>query len=85
MTPAAVDELSALTAAQFAAQCQLYHAIAPQAAAFHDMFVNTLASSAGSYAATEATNAVATANSKHAQSTNLDRSRSAMPLRGGAH
>jgi hypothetical protein len=37
-----------------------YQAISAQAAAIHDMFVNTLGVSAGSYAATEAANAVAT-------------------------
>jgi hypothetical protein len=38
----------------------MYQAISAQAAAIHDMFVNTLGVSAGSYAATEAANAVAT-------------------------
>ena len=58
--PAAADEVSALTAAQFAVHAQLYQVISAQAAAIHDMFVNTLLTSAGSYAATEAANAVAT-------------------------
>jgi PE family protein len=58
--PAAADEVSALTAAQFAAHAQLYQAISAQAAAIHEMFVSTLATSAGSYAATEAANAAAT-------------------------
>jgi len=49
VVPAAADEVSALTAAQFAAQ----------AAAIHEQFVNTLGTSAGSYAATEAANAAA--------------------------
>jgi hypothetical protein len=57
--PAAADEVSALTAAQFAAHAQLYQAISAQAAAIHEMFVNTLGTSAGSYAATEAANAIA--------------------------
>jgi PE family len=57
--PAAADEVSALTAAQFAAHAQLYQAVSAQAAAIHEMFVNTLSTSAGSYAATEAANAVA--------------------------
>ncbi|HYB35462.1 MAG TPA: PE family protein [Mycobacterium sp.] len=56
---AAADEVSALTAAQVAAHAQMYQAISAQAAAIHDMFVTTLASSAGSYATTEAANAVA--------------------------
>lgn len=57
--PAAADEVSALTAAQFAAHAQLYQAVAAQATAVHEMFVNTLSTSAGSYAATEAANAIA--------------------------
>jgi hypothetical protein len=57
--PAAADEVSALTAVQFATHAQMYQAISSQAAAIHDMFVNTLGASAGSYAATEAANAIA--------------------------
>jgi PE family len=57
--PAAADEVSALTAAQFATHAQMYQAISAQAAAIHDMFVNTLGASAGSYAVTEAANAIA--------------------------
>lgn len=57
--PAAADEVSALTAAQFAAHAQLYQAVSAQAAAIHEMFVNTLGLSAGSYASTEAANAAA--------------------------
>jgi hypothetical protein len=60
VVPAAADEVSALTAAQFAAHAQLYQAVAAQAAAIHEQFVNTLGTSAGSYAATEAANAAAT-------------------------
>lgn len=56
---AAADEVSALTAAQFATHAQMYQAVGAQAAAIHDMFVTTLATSAGSYATTEAANAVA--------------------------
>jgi hypothetical protein len=59
VVPAAADEVSALTAAQFAAHAQMYQAVSAQAAEIHDMFVNTLGTSAGSYAATEAANAVA--------------------------
>ncbi|MHA7651826.1 PE family protein [Mycobacterium sp. ML4] len=59
VVPAAADEVSALTAAQFAAHGALYQAISAQAAAFHQLFVSTLTSSAGCYAATEAANAVA--------------------------
>ncbi len=57
--PAAADEVSALTAAQFTAHAQMYQAVSAQAAAIHEMFVSTLSTSAGSYAATEAANAVA--------------------------
>ncbi len=60
VVPAAADEVSALTAAQFAAHAQMYQAISAQAAAIHEMFVSTLATSAGSYAATEAANAATT-------------------------
>jgi hypothetical protein len=57
--PAAADEVSALTAAQFAAHGEMYQAVSAQATAIHEMFVNTLGVSAASYAATEAANAVA--------------------------
>ena len=59
VVPAAADEVSALTAAQFVAHAQLYQAVSQQASAIHEMFVNTLGTSAGSYAATEAANAAA--------------------------
>jgi hypothetical protein len=59
VVPAAADEVSALTATQFAMHAQMYQAVSAQAAAIHDMFVSTLGTSAGSYAATEAANAVA--------------------------
>jgi hypothetical protein len=58
--PAAADEVSALTAAQFATHAQMYQAISAQAAAIHEAFVNTLGVSAGSYSATEAANTIAT-------------------------
>ncbi len=48
--PAAADEVSVLTAAQFATHAEMYQAISAQAAAIHDMFVNTLGVSAGSLA-----------------------------------
>ena len=57
VVPAAADEVSALTAAQFAAHAQMYQAVSAQAAAIHEMFVNTLGTSAGSYLATEAASA----------------------------
>ena len=59
VVPAAADEVSALTAAQFAAQGLLYQQVSAQATAIHELFVNALATSAGSYAATEVVNAAA--------------------------
>jgi len=59
VVPAAADEVSALTAVQFATRAQMYQAVSAQAAAIHEMSVNTLGTSAGSYAATEAANAIA--------------------------
>ena len=59
VVPAAADEVSALTATQFAAHAQLYQAVSEQAAALHELFVNTLGASAHSYATTEAANAIA--------------------------
>jgi hypothetical protein len=59
VVPAAADEVSALTATQFAAPTRMYQAVSAQAAAIHEMFVNTLGTSAGSYAATAAANAAA--------------------------
>ena len=59
VVPAAADEVSALTAAQFAAHAQLYQAVSAQAAAIHEAFVSTLGISSASYAATEAANAAA--------------------------
>jgi PE family len=60
LSPAAADEVSALTAAAFAAHGVLYQEISAQAATIHQLFVATLEASAGSYAATEAANVVAT-------------------------
>lgn len=57
--PAAADGVSALAAAQFVAQAQAYQAISAQATAIHEMFVTTLGTSAGAYAAAEAANALA--------------------------
>jgi hypothetical protein len=59
VVPAAADEVSALTTAQFVAHAQMYQAVSAQARSVHDMFVTTLAASAGSYAATEAANTIA--------------------------
>ena len=60
VVPAAADEVSALTAARFAMQASAYQAISAQASAIHDLFVDTLATSARSYGATEVANAIAT-------------------------
>ena len=57
--PAAADPVSALAAGQFAAHGLLYQAVSGQADAIHQMLVQTLSASAGSYAATEAANAIA--------------------------
>jgi PE family len=57
--PAAADDVSALTATQFAVHAQMYQAVSTQAEAIHQLFVSTLGTSATSYAATEAANAIA--------------------------
>ena len=57
VVPAAADEVSALTAAHFAAHGVLYQQLSAQATAIHELFVTTLGASAGSYAAAEAANA----------------------------
>jgi PE family len=59
VVPAAADEVSALTAAQFAVHAALYQELSAQATAIHELFVSTLGISAGSYAAAEAANAAA--------------------------
>jgi PE family len=60
LVPAASDEVSALTAMQFATHAHAYQAVSAQASAIHEMFVTMLASGARSYAATEAANTIAT-------------------------
>jgi hypothetical protein len=57
VTPAAADEVSASIAHLFSRYAAGYQALAGQAAAFHEQFVQNLAASAHSYAATETTNA----------------------------
>jgi hypothetical protein len=57
VAPAASDEVSALTAAQFVSHAAMYQAVSAHAAAVHELFVSVLGGSAGSYAATEAANA----------------------------
>ena len=58
--PAAADPVSALQAAQFAAYGTWYQQVSAQAKAVHQMLVNTLGTSAGSYGETEAANNAAT-------------------------
>jgi PE family len=60
LIPPAADEVSAMTAMQFAAHAHAYQAVSAQAAAIHQMFVAMMAAGADSYATTEAANAVAT-------------------------
>lgn len=55
--PAAADEVSSSIAHLFSQHAQDYHALAGQAAAFHDQFVQHLTSSASSYASAEAASA----------------------------
>ena len=57
VVPAAADEVSALTAAHFAAHGVLYQELSAQATAIHELFVTTLGASGFSYAVTEAANA----------------------------
>jgi PE family len=57
VVPAAADEVSAVTAAQFAAHAQRYQTLSAQAGRIHQLLVDTLATSAVSYAETEAANA----------------------------
>lgn len=59
VVPAAADEVSVLTAAQFAEQGVLYQEVSAQATAINELFVSTLATSAGSYGLTEAASAAA--------------------------
>jgi PE family len=58
VVPAAVDEVSVLAAAQFGFHATLYQAVSSQAEAIHDLFVRILGLSAGSYATTDAANAI---------------------------
>jgi PE family len=59
VVPSAADEVSALTAMQFAAHAEIYQQISAHAALIHQQFVAALTMSSGSYADTEAANAVA--------------------------
>jgi hypothetical protein len=57
--PAAADEVSSSIAHLFSQHAQAYQALAGQAAAFHEQFVQRLTSSAGSYAGAEHASAAA--------------------------
>jgi PE family len=59
VVPAAADEVSALTAAQFGAHAQMYQDFIAQGAAIHEQFVTTLATSAGPYMPSRPANAAA--------------------------
>ena len=59
VVPAAADEVSALTAAHFAAHAVVYQELTARAAAIHESFVDTLDASAGSYTIAETANAAA--------------------------
>jgi hypothetical protein len=59
VVPAAADEVSALTAAQFAAHAQMYQAVSAQAAEIHEQIVSNLGINSASYAVTEIGNAAA--------------------------
>lgn len=59
VVPAAVDPVSGLTAARFAAHGSLYQEISAQAALIHDQLVATLGNNAAGYAGTEAANTTA--------------------------
>src|ERR1700735_777148 len=48
VAPAAADEVSALTAAQFAAHAAMYQAVSAHAAAVHELFVTALGDGADS-------------------------------------
>jgi len=57
IAPPAADEVSATIAHLFSQHAQDYQAIAGNAAAFHEQFIQHLSASAGLYADTEAANA----------------------------
>ncbi len=57
LVPAATDEVSASVAHLFSQHAKDYQAVAEQAAAFHQQFIQNLNASARSYSSTEAANA----------------------------
>jgi hypothetical protein len=56
VAPAAADEVSVSIARLFSQEAQDYQALAAQAAAFHEQFIQQLTASAASYASAEAAN-----------------------------
>jgi hypothetical protein len=56
--PAAADEVSALTAAQFSTHGGVYQAAAAVADVIHSLFTSTMATSGTSYEAAEAANVI---------------------------
>lgn len=62
LAPAAADEVSALQAGIFGTYGTLYQQLATEAQAMQEQFVHTLGLSSGTYSATEAANATASAN-----------------------
>ena len=60
VVPAAADPISALQAAQFSVYGAWYQQVSAQGAAIHQLLVNNLGTSAGSYGETEAANQTAT-------------------------
>jgi PE family len=57
--PPALDPTAQITAAFFGAHAVMYQSMGAEAAVLHQLFVTTMGASAGSYAATEALNAIA--------------------------
>jgi hypothetical protein len=57
VVPAAADEVSALTAAHFAAHGVLYQQLSAEATAIHELFVSTLGASSVAYLTAEVANA----------------------------
>jgi hypothetical protein len=60
LVPPASDEVSTLTAMQFAAHAHAYQTVSAQSAAVHEMFVTMLAAGAQAYVTTETANAATT-------------------------
>jgi hypothetical protein len=79
VVPAATDEVSALQAAIFGAYGSLYQSVNAQATTIHELFVHTLAASAGSYAATESANSARTASPLSARISGLLSSAASAP------